>query len=64
MYGQRLAGSQHIIEEQISTQLGTTSGPQNSVGHSDTIRHLALLQSSGERLLLSGSSDGKIKAWK
>lgn len=68
-YGQRLAGSRHIIEErqfQQSCEKPHTVSQErrDAVSHGDSILHLKMLQTSGERLLLSASADGVVKAWK
>ena len=37
---------------------------QAAVSHADSVVHMCALHSFGERLLLSGSADGIVKAWK
>lgn len=77
-YGQRLANGRHYIEEQLLSekpdsgakpservkQQALATDRQAAVSHADSILHMSALHNFGERLLLSASADGVVKAWK
>jgi len=78
-YGQRLANGRHYVEEQLLFQQPEKApvGPserrkqqtlaterQAAVSHADSVLHMSALHNFGERLLLSASANGVVKAWK
>ncbi len=64
-----LSSGMHCIEENVQYQ-AVTGKPsklqerQAASSHADSILDMTNLSSFGERMLLSASADGIIKAWK
>lgn len=69
MYGQMLRKGVHCIEENVQYQTAQ-DGPskrqerQANASHTDSVMAMCPLSSFGERILLSASADGVVKAWK
>ena len=64
-----LSAGVHCIEESVQYQsLANGSSKlqerQAAASHADSIMDMSLLSSFGERILLSASADGIVKAWK